>query len=181
MSGLRSWMRLEPVSKHRVAGRPYPGFGTDMANGLRRDSRESTLRWLLARQLAFGEFIGSDTASPVITELDYKVSSLTRMRGSSAGRSHRPAFGWWATGDTCGGGTRASQWRGRGPAAARRSTCGVALPQAAEASARTRRLGILPGRSLARYPFPAPPRDRQRVPRCAPGGRAHPSLCRASS
>ncbi len=79
MSGLRSWMRLQPLTKYRSSGRLYQNAATDIAEGLQ--ARLADPLWLLARQLAFGEFTGADAASPVFTQVDFETSELTRIRG----------------------------------------------------------------------------------------------------
>ena len=64
---LSSWTRLEPVPRDNTL---MEGLQAKVADPF----------WLLARQAAFGEFIGQDSASPVSFRLRARTSSLTRFR-----------------------------------------------------------------------------------------------------
>jgi hypothetical protein len=67
VSPFSSYIRLEPVPRDRT-----------MTEGVQ--ARLGDPLWLLARQLAFGEFAGADAASPVTARLDYRTAPLTRLR-----------------------------------------------------------------------------------------------------
>jgi len=77
---LTSWTRLEPVPRD-----------PSLMEGLQ--ARIADPLWLLARQAAFGEFTGQDTASPVSVRLRARSTSLTRMRPARAAGSSSPATG----------------------------------------------------------------------------------------
>jgi hypothetical protein len=77
---LTSWTRLEPV----------PRDPTLMA-GLQ--ARIADPAWLLARQVAFGEFSGQDAASSVSVRMRARASRLTRFRPGYAPGAVAPATG----------------------------------------------------------------------------------------
>jgi hypothetical protein len=66
---LTSWTRLEPAPRDPTL---MEGLQAKIADPL----------WLLARQAAFGEFAGEDTASPVAVRLRARASSITRLRSA---------------------------------------------------------------------------------------------------
>jgi hypothetical protein len=68
---LTSWTRLEPIPRDPT-----------LMEGLQ--ARVADPFWLLARQAAFGEFAGQDSASPVSFRLRARASVLTRFRPSGA-------------------------------------------------------------------------------------------------
>jgi hypothetical protein len=77
---LTSWTRLEPVPRDPTL---MAGLQAQIADPL----------WLLARQVAFGEFAGQDAASPVSVRLRARASALTRLRPAQAAGSATPATG----------------------------------------------------------------------------------------
>jgi hypothetical protein len=77
---LTSWTRLEPVPRDPT-----------LMEGLQ--ARVADPFWLLARQAAFGEFTGQDTASPVSFRLRARASRLTRFRPSRTPGTANPAAG----------------------------------------------------------------------------------------
>jgi hypothetical protein len=77
---LTSWTRLEPVPRDPSL---MAGLQAQIADPL----------WLLARQVAFGEFAGQDAASPVSVRLRARASGLTRLRPAQAAGSTTPATG----------------------------------------------------------------------------------------
>jgi hypothetical protein len=77
---LTSWTRLEPVPRDPT-----------LMEGLQ--ARVADPFWLLARQAAFGEFTGQDTASPVSFALSATTSRLTRFRPARAPGTATPATG----------------------------------------------------------------------------------------
>jgi hypothetical protein len=77
---LTSWTRLEPVPRDPT-----------LMEGLQ--ARVADPFWLLARQAAFGEFTGQDTASPVSFALTATASRLTRFRSARAPGTATPATG----------------------------------------------------------------------------------------
>jgi hypothetical protein len=77
---LTSWTRLEPIPRDPT-----------LMEGLQ--ARIADPAWLLARQVAFGEFTGQDAASAVSVRLRATASSLTRFRPAYAPGSATPASG----------------------------------------------------------------------------------------
>ena len=77
---LTSWTRLEPVPRDPT-----------LMEGLQ--ARVADPYWLLARQAAFGELTGQDTASPVSFRLRATSSSITRFRPARAPGTANPATG----------------------------------------------------------------------------------------
>ncbi|HEV2375603.1 MAG TPA: hypothetical protein VGS19_26000 [Streptosporangiaceae bacterium] len=77
---LTSWTRLETVPRDPTLMR---GLQARVADPL----------WQLARQVAFGEFAGQDTASPAAVRMRARASSLTRLRPAFAPGSTAPATG----------------------------------------------------------------------------------------
>jgi hypothetical protein len=69
---------------------PVPRDPTLMA-GLQ--ARIADPLWLLARQVAFGEFAGQDAASPVSVRLRARASALTRLRPAQAAGATAAATG----------------------------------------------------------------------------------------
>jgi hypothetical protein len=77
---LRSWTRLEPSPRDPT-----------LMDGLQAQIADPA--WLLARQAAFGELIGTDTASPVSVRMRARASALTRLRPARDPGTTQPATG----------------------------------------------------------------------------------------